>query len=270
MIMPVLNIFVFGGNRFVGKALVEALLPNNNITVFNRKGTGPNGVEVIRGDRNIPNDISKIDFSEYDLILDFCLFKPEQFNIISNFIPNNTNYIFISSASANKESWGEYGKDKKECEILVKSYFTNYKIIRPPYIDGENSHRPRTAQIINQILNDKPVTIAGDGDYGINITWVDDVVNFLYDLILKNNYSPEVIELANSKNYSMNEYVKFIAKFLNKDFIIEKNSEHFWAPSLDLTMGKNEYCNNFNAIDNKLKEFLEWYNEKGKEKYGYN
>jgi nucleoside-diphosphate-sugar epimerase len=265
-----MNIFVFGGNRFVGKALTEKLLEDHKVTVFNRQGTGPEGVQIIEGDRNDFSTMSHINFNSYDLILDFCLFNGEQFDKFADLVPFDCNYIFISSASVGREQWGEYGTDKEECEKLVSGKFKNYKIIRPPYIDGENSHRARTAQIINQIENNQPVTIAGDGNYYINITWVDDVVNFIHKLITKSNFSPETIELSNPRNYLMKEYIETIAKFLGKDYTIAENSKPFWAPAYDLDMMYSMYTDDFDLIDSKLDKFIKWYNEIGKKKYGYN
>ena len=81
-----MNIFVFGGNRFVGKALTERLLKNNSVTIFNRSGTGPEGANIIKGDRNIVSDLQNIEFNSYDLIIDFCLFKAEQFQKFAHLI----------------------------------------------------------------------------------------------------------------------------------------------------------------------------------------
>lgn len=264
-----MNIFVFGGNRFVGKALTERLLKNHKVTVFNRSGTGPEGATIIKGDRNIVSDLHDIDFSIYDRIIDFCLFKAEQFDKFAHLIGNDQKYIFISSASVGREQWGEYGTDKEECERLVFEKFSKVKVVRPPYIDGENSHRARTAQIINQIENNKPVTIAGDGNYYINIVWVDDVVNFLDKLTQQTDYRPEVIELANPRNYLMTEYIDLIASKLGKEYTIEENSDKFWAPAYDLDMMYSMYTEEFSLVLSKIPKFLEWYNTKGKIKYGY-
>ena len=57
-----MNIFVFGGNRFVGKALTEKLLEDHKVTVFNRQGTGPEGVQIIEGDRNDFSTMSPTNF----------------------------------------------------------------------------------------------------------------------------------------------------------------------------------------------------------------
>ena len=54
------KVLVFGGNRFVGNALIEKLLDQGyNVDMFNRSGTGPDYVmetceaNIIQGDRNI-------------------------------------------------------------------------------------------------------------------------------------------------------------------------------------------------------------------------
>ena len=65
--------------KLLAKKLVELDL---NVTVFNRSGTGPSGVNIIKGDRNNIEDIKKINLVEYDYIIDMCLFKPEQYNLI--------------------------------------------------------------------------------------------------------------------------------------------------------------------------------------------
>ena len=59
-----MKLFVFGGNRFMGKLLVKELikLGFRNVTLFNRSGTGPSGTNIIQGDRNNPKDIKKINF----------------------------------------------------------------------------------------------------------------------------------------------------------------------------------------------------------------
>ena len=54
-----MKVLVFGGNRFVGRALIEKLLDQGyDVDMFNRSGTGPDYVmetceaNIIQGDRN--------------------------------------------------------------------------------------------------------------------------------------------------------------------------------------------------------------------------
>jgi len=177
------KILIIGGNRFVGLQLSKALQSNYQVTVFNRKGTGAEGVNIIQGDRNNENDIEKIPFSDFDVILDFCLFKPEQFELIKNKILSSTKYVFISSAAVYYEAFGAYGHEKQECENLIKSILDNYFILRPPYIDGPGSHRPRIAFYLNQLLSNQPIPVNGNGKAQFNIIWVDDLVDMLVEFI---------------------------------------------------------------------------------------
>jgi hypothetical protein len=51
---------VLGGTRFLGRAVVsDALARGWDVTVFNRGTTGvpPPGIEVLRGDRTVPDDL---------------------------------------------------------------------------------------------------------------------------------------------------------------------------------------------------------------------
>lgn len=263
-----MNILVLGGNRFVGKALTEKLLEDNKVTVFNRKGTGPEGATIIKGDRNLVQGLKSIPFNSFDLIIDFCLFKPHQFELMKRFIPEAKKYIFISSASVGRPKWGAYGTEKEECEALVKRHFNDYYIVRPPYIDGQNSHRPRIAQIINQIENNEPVTIDGDGQYSINVVWVDDVVNFLYELYSKDVLGNITTEIGTSINYTMNEYVDVIASLMETKAEIEEGKP-FWAPANELVVRLNDHTDKFKPLWTKFDAYKTWYDEIGKEKYGY-
>ena len=99
------KVLILGGNRFVGKALAKRIIWEyryNYVDVFNRSGTGPWATNIIQGDRNNSKDLMKIDFSEYDCIVDMCLFKPWQFLLLDGLIPSSINYIFVSSGAADK------------------------------------------------------------------------------------------------------------------------------------------------------------------------
>ena len=153
------KVLILGGNRFVGKALAKKIVWEyryNFVDVFNRSGTGPRGTNIIQGDRNDREDLEKIDWDKYDTIVDMCLFKPEQFQLIEYQIPKDTNYIFVSSGAADEryiKYYGDYGHEKREVEMLLKSSDLNYKIVRPSYIVGIGNHRPRLGYYMNKIIN---------------------------------------------------------------------------------------------------------------------
>ena len=91
-----MKILIIGGNRFVGKSLTTELISrNNDVDIFNRRGLGPSNINVIKGDRNNISDLKKIDFKLYDCIVDMCLYKLEQFELIKKLILDYTNFIFV-------------------------------------------------------------------------------------------------------------------------------------------------------------------------------
>ena len=120
-----MDILVIGGNRFVGKKLVTRLLDESHqVTVLNRSGTGPKKASIIKFDRNNKDDYNLINFQSYDCIVDMCLFKLEQFELIKDSIPVNTNYIFVSSGAVdyiNTNSFGDYAVEKMGVEKFVSA-----------------------------------------------------------------------------------------------------------------------------------------------------
>jgi nucleoside-diphosphate-sugar epimerase len=47
-----MRVLILGGNRFIGAGLATKLATRHKVDVFNRSGTGPEGVNIIQGDRN--------------------------------------------------------------------------------------------------------------------------------------------------------------------------------------------------------------------------
>ena len=212
-----MKILILGGNKFVGKQLSHKLLINtawdyelstessgfNKVDVFNRRGTGNSNVNKIKGDRNNKEDLKKIDFGKYDSIVDMCLYKAEQFNLIKNFIPKNTNYVFVSSGAVDyQKDFGDYASEKIEIEnALIKSKI-NYKIVRPSYIVGKGDPYSRLESYMKP---DVPV----DGGKGgaknvINLVFVQDVVNCLVKLSEDLNRTNEIYYIC-GENHSIDD-----------------------------------------------------------------
>ena len=202
------KILIFGGNRFVGELISQRLKSLEfNVDVFNRSGTRADyGINIIQGDRNNQEDINIIDFEKYYAIIDMCLYKPSQFELIKDLISTKTNYIFVSSGAADKryvESFGDYGRDKLEIEDVLKSTDINFDIIRPSYIVGENSHRPRLKYFIDKLASKEVIEVGGDGKNKINIVYQDDVVKVLENLVLRNSPKRKTYNVSGDKSWSV-------------------------------------------------------------------
>lgn len=272
-----MKVLILGGNRFAGKQLAEALLPEVEVTVFNRSGVGPAGTIVIQGDRNTYSNT----FEGYDVVVDFCLFKPEQAHRLATQLSAGQKYIFISSAAAyadqpnqlynpwsktgGREAFGDYGKEKAECEKVLKTLSLDYTIIRPGYVVGPGSHRPRLSYYFHQILNDLPVDVEGDGEKLFSLIWIDDYVQLIKDVIFKMPLCDEAINAAGVDLYSGKSLAEEVANFLERSYLIRENGSDapFQNENLILTPGK------YIPLQERLSEFYEWYKKEGKIKHGY-
>ena len=265
------NVLVFGGNRFVGKALVPKLLEQGyNVDIFNRSGVGPEGALIIQGDRNESEDIDKIDFDAYGCIIDMCLFFESQLDLFIGRVDEKTNYIFVSSGAADDryvDNYGDYGKDKKRIEDRLKNSIVNHKIVRPSYIVGKGNHRPRLGHYMNKIINREHIEIAGNGENKVNVVFVEDVVNQLVRLATTQARTYEEIDVVGDNIeivdliYKVNEYSR------EGEVLLVQDDENAVLPKHEFTFEtKWEYT----KLDDGLKEYAKWFYNEGAEKYGYN
>ena len=272
------NVLIIGGNRFVGKALSERLLHKGvQVDVFNRSGTSSDlrtrdieGIDIIQGDRNKPEDLAKIDFTKYDCIVDMCLFFESQFDLIEHLIPNETNYIFVSSGAADDryiEHYGDYGVDKKKVESRLEDSDINFKIVRPSYIVGQGNHRPRLGHYMNKIINREHIEVAGNGKNKVNVVFVQDVVNQLVRLVTTGARTYEMIEVVGDNIeivdliYKVNEYSR------EGEVMLVQDDENAVLPEHDFTFETNW---DYTKLEEGLKDYAKWYYNEGVKKYGYN
>lgn len=266
-----MKILVIGGNRFVGKKVAYELSKLASVSVLNRSGTGPDKVKIIKWDRNEPLTIE----NDYNVILDFCLFKPSQAQHLKSWLKPDQKYIFISSAAAYKNSnclsynenmpiggisaFGDYGVEKADCENVVKQIDTNYTIIRPPYIVGHDCPRPRISYYIRNILNNRPVEVAGDGNKLLSFIWVNDIVNTLVDMSITNKYNvKDSYNIVNEDVYSAKTLIEEISMFLNKKANVIENSTS--SPFIDehLLLSPLKLGRKFTSTKENLPEFFNY------------
>ena len=279
-----MTILIIGGNRFVGKLLAEAAIKlNHEVTVFNRKGTGPEGCLIIKGDRNNLEDLKRINFAHFDCVVDMCLYNPGQFKLIEPFLDIKMPYIFISSGAAYKdpdiwpidennkllgmEAYGNYGIEKAEVENLIfESNLTNYKILRPTYIVGEGNHNPRLGHYIKCLQNEETIHISGNGENIISLVFADDIVDLIL-LMIKSDYPCEDYNVCNDEFLTVNSLINIIKDKLGiKEYNIKYNSSKAILPPNNYGVFKNDkvktsYNMEFKNLKKSLPNYIEWYNK---------
>lgn len=265
------KILIFGGNRFVGKNLsINLLSKGYEVDVFNRSGTSANdNINIIKGDRNNKEDLDKIHFNQYHAVVDMCLYLPSQFDLIRDLILSETNYIFVSSGAADVryvESFGDYGRDKLKIEEMLKSTDINFDIIRPSYIVGINNHRPRLGYFIDRLANDEVIQVAGDGKNLINIVFVDDVVEVLTKLVLRDTPELKTYNVSGDESWMVMDLILIIKEKFFQD-VNEVKVSHDKSDSpfygFDFELDNTDVCNdldiNFTDIDYGLDKYVEWH-----------
>ena len=155
-----MRILIIGGGRFLGRAFAaEALAQGHQVTVFNRGRTSVDlaGVQVVRGDREKPEDLARLAESApepedggpaWDAVVDTCGFVPKVVGATARALRDKARaYLFISSLNAYQdwgekplrdnspkfecgpeETEGEYGPLKAGCERAVLEEFPDRTI----------------------------------------------------------------------------------------------------------------------------------------------
>ncbi len=266
------KILILGGNRFVGYDLSKTLLSCGfEVDVFNRRGTSADDdIKIIRGDRNNKEDLNKINFNQYHAIVDMCLYLPSQFDLIRDLISFETNYIFVSSGAADTRyvSFFEnnYGVDKLEIEEMLKSTDINFDIIRPSYIVGKHNHHPRLGYFIDRLANDEVIHVAGDGNNSINVVFVEDVVEVLTRLVLRNSPKMKTYNVCSDKSWTVMDLIFIIKeKFFQDVDEVKVVHQSNLAPFYDFVfeLDNTDVCNDlkidFTDIDDGLNNLVEWH-----------
>lgn len=283
-----MTILILGGNRFVGKLLAESLIKSNQeVTVFNRRGTGPKGCNIIQGNRNNLEELKQIDFAHFDYIVDMCLYNSEQFKLIEPLLDIKTPYIFISSGAAYKdpdiwpidethellgmEAYGDYGIEKAKVENLIfKSNLKNYKILRPTYIVGKGNHKPRLGHYIKCLQNKETINIAGNGENLISLVFAEDIVKLIILMITSDKpwCDLEHYNVCNDEFLTVNSLISIIANELNIKRIktLKYHSTEAIFPKNNFGVFSNNkiktsYNIKFKRLKESLPSYIEWYNK---------
>ncbi len=117
-----------------------------------------------------------------------------------------------------------YGVSKYAVELDLKAahhmFGLNYVIFRPHNVYGENQnigdkYRNVIGIFINQIMQNKPMTIFGDGNQTRAFSYIDDVAIPISNCVnIPETYNQE-INIGADKPYTINELVNVVAKHLH-------------------------------------------------------
>ena len=233
------RILIIGGSRFVGPHLLKLLQQDDSeITVFNRGnhkmdyGTST----YVKGDRL--KDLSKVSNRDFDVVYDMCAYNGKhtqtmldsiKFDFLVHFgtVASYTipiSYPVKETQPQGESIWGDYGKGKAECEIVLANAGIKYTSIRPTYILGARNYVNRENFIYKGLLTNTEFLVPGNGRALTQFVFVDEVAQSLY-LAGKN-------KVEGAFNCAGDEYVTLITlltemgEIVGKKPIIEFDMKH--------------------------------------------
>jgi len=231
-----LNVLITGSKGFIGKNLLKKLDNNHfNILEFNRDDSlEVLEKQILQSDFIVhlagevrPNSSSD-DFKSSNTLLTQ--------NIVDIFRKYNKNTsILMASTIHAKLLKNEYGKTKREAEVLVENYSkeTNTKcfIYRLPHVFGEGC-KPNYNSVIStwiyNSINDLEINCF-DRNIQIHYVYVQDIVDDFISFIDKQNSQDTYIEPKKVYETTLGEVVDFIDEFKHniKSQDYQPNSSEF-------------------------------------------
>lgn len=171
-----------------------------------------------------------------------------------------------------------YGNAKAACEVDIRiageQHGLDWCIVRPYNVYGKrqnikDKYRNVLGIFINQYLNDKPLTIFGDGSQVRSFTNVNDIMFPLYLAGISEKASKKIINMGSERNYQVLEAAKMLIEIMNGGAIQYLPSRHeVHTAFADNTLAQQilEY-QDLTSLYEGLKEMYQWviYNPRNKQ-----
>jgi len=198
------KVLVIGGSYFVGRvfAMIAAREAGFELTLLNRGHYSMSHLPNVREfhcDRHDGAGLRQLPPEEYDAVVDFCAYTPEDVRELLTALPGKPGrYILLSTADVYERDGdgprdeytdllhrqptgpaGEYmfGKVMAEqaaldvCELRQMPL----TILRPAFVYGPYNYAPRESWFVQQIVKGLPVPVPTDGQAKFQFVYVKDV-----------------------------------------------------------------------------------------------
>lgn len=239
-----MKVLLIGGTGTISMAITRLLAETDTEVYLLNRGSRnselPENVTVIQGDISNEDTRNKLKKMTFDTVCEFIGFVPSQlerdYKLFNGKIKQ---FIYISSASAYQKPladyrisegtplanpYWQYSRDKIACEeYLMKLYRENgfpVTIVRPSHtydersvplgVHGENG----SWQVIQRMLDGKPIIIHGDGTSLWTMTHSSDFAKAFVGLIGNIHSIGETYQITTDETLTWNQIYKTIADCL--------------------------------------------------------
>ena len=257
-----MRIFITGGAGFIGTHLCQKLAQIHDVTIYDNfsNSNQENSLSKTQKVSIIPGDILNYQklssaMKNHNIVIHLAakidvinsIINPELTfetnvkgtqNVLDSCISNGITKIITTSSAAiyqniskgsiteeNKtEPLSPYGKSKLEMEKIITNSKIDSTILRLFNVYGSNSTSGVIVNFKENIQNNKPLTIFGDGKAIRDFVHVDDVIN---GIILSISSKSGIFNIASGNGTSINDLAKL---FIH---LSEKKSEIIFKPARD-------------------------------------
>lgn len=268
------KLLLLGGTRFIGRNLLERLIPLNrfDITLFNRGITNPDlfpDLQRIQGDR-YTDDLALIGKESWDYIIDLSCYFPKSIELVLQYLRHPPKrYVYLSSISVYqtpRSSFHEedlmlqpcseeqkvdpsnysYGKRQAECDRLLLQAPFDYLILRPPIIYGPYDYTDRFYYWLYQAKTQAEILLPEWGERLQSLTYVEDLVDILLESLTLKNHR-KIYNVISHPSISIRAIVEAASQQLGTDPKLFSGPADFLlahqiAPMQDLPLwSKNDY-----------------------------
>ncbi|MFH1366673.1 MAG: NAD-dependent epimerase/dehydratase family protein [Patescibacteria group bacterium] len=270
------NILILGGLGFIGQNLIEVLIDEYDLVVYDRQKLSKNqNFLYYTGDFTKKEDLERV-FKEnkIDLVIhSISTTIPSSDNIVHDINSNLFGTInllelmkmysvpkilFISSGGTvygliDKNSIDEnyptdpicsHGINKLAIEKYIYLYHHLYNIdylilrLSNPFGEYHTSDKQGLINVIlKKIIKKEKITIWGDGGIIRDYIYIKDCAKIIHELI-KDNISNQLINVGSGQGHSINEILAIIRNCVGNFEIANENARNFDVPKIVLDISK--------------------------------
>jgi len=159
---------------------------------------------------------------------------------------------------------------EKYCLVYHEVYGLNVVVLRYFSVYGPRQRPDQVIRIfVTNTLEDKPITIYGDGKQTRDFTYIDDVVNAI-TRAAEVKANGIVVNIGSGKRVSINKLFKTITKLVDKEemkpLYKESNTGDFPHTLADITLA-NKILQYRPTVDLEkgIRNFIDWYQKRSKQ-----
>ncbi len=243
------NILVTGGTVFVSKFVAQYFSSKKfcdeyQVYVLNRNNH-PQVENVILINSSRQNLGSKLEQFNFDIIIDITSYTKEDVKSILVSLGSSKEkiekYILLSSSAVYPETldlpfketdevgknifWKDYGINKIEAEKYLQENFSNYFILRPPYLYGPENNIYREAFVFDCAENDRKFFIPENENMKLQFFYIEDLCKVIENILIKNPLQ-KIFNLGNEKTISILDWIKLCYQVVGKNLEVVSVSKN--------------------------------------------